>query len=362
MKFIKNTVAILAVTASLFSCSKSDDSSTPAILAQQKPIVATVTTLAGSTNGYLDGVGTNAKFKGPVGIVVDASGNLYVTDYDDHKVRKITSNGTTSTLSGSTAGDEVGATTKYSFPYGIEVVNDKIYVCDFNNHKIKTITTTNGDASLYAGSTLFGAAALGNGVGNLINGTLFNGPVCILNNNGNLYVSDNFNSAIKRLQGLSYEFAGGIFGDGVGSGADVKFNSPRGIAADAAGNLYLADAGNHCIKKISPNGVTSLFAGSGLGGAAYKDGTLAEARFSSPNDIAIDANGTMYVADTRNNCIRKISTAGIVSTIAGSTAGDAVGDGSVAKFNLPYGIAIDASGNLYVTDYNNTKIKKITFN
>ena len=151
----------------------------------------------------------------------------------------------------------------------------------------------------------------------------------------------------------------GGFADGTGSAA--RFFLPRTIAVDAAGSLYVADSVNSVIRKVSPDGVVVLFAGA-PGATASVDGARLAARFSMPFGIAVDAAGTIYVADTNNQTIRRISTSGIVSTLAGlaGSIGTADGTGSAARFNYPTGVAVDAAGNVYVTDTTNDTIRKIT--
>lgn len=143
-----------------------------------------------------------------------------------------------------------------------------------------------------------------------------------------------------------------------GASASAQFNNPFGIAVDASGNLYVADNGNQCIRKISSEGIVSTLAGNGVAG--FADGAGAEAQFANPTGVAVDATGNVYVADRDNNCIRKISPSGTVSTFAGNgTAGFADGMSDASQFDNPFGMAFDASGNLLVTDINNHRIRKI---
>lgn len=180
---------------------------------------------------------------------------------------------------------------------------------------------------------------------------------------GNAYVADRSNHKIRKITptGVVSTFAGsGTAGSTDGTGTAASFNNPYGVAVDANGNVYVADASNHKIRKITPAGVVSTFAGSGTSGNT--EGTGTAATFSSPYGVAVDANGNVYVADRSNNKIRKITSEGVVSTFAGSgTLGDADSFyGPSASFRYPVDIAVDADGNVYVADNQNSRIRKIT--
>jgi len=212
----------------------------------------TVSNLAGtSTAGYGDGTGTAARFSAPQGIAADSSGNIYVADTGNNRIRKITPSGVVTTLAGFSTAD---------------------------------------------------------------------------------------------------------YGDGTGTAA--RFSAPQGIAADSDGNIYVADTGNNRIRKITPSGVVTTLAG--FSTADYADGTGTAARFSAPQGIAVDSDGNIYVADTGNNRIRKITQSRVVTSLAGtSTAGYGDGTGTAARFSAPQGIAADSSGNMYVADTDNNRIRKI---
>lgn len=166
-----------------------------------------------------------------------------------------------------------------------------------------------------------------------------------------LFVSINCNS-----QTVS-KFAGGVQGFADGLGSTAKFKNPWGIAVDAIGNLYVADSANNRIRKITPDGLVSTLAGGNLG---FADGIGSEALFKYPTGVAVDANGNVFVADMQNNAIRKITPNGTVTTIAGGTFGNADGIGILAQFSAPYGIAIDNNGSIYIADRENSRIRKIT--
>ena len=309
-------------------------------------IVSTLAGLSGSFGGFANGTVAAAKFNSPTGITTDASGNIYVADASNHKIRKITPEGVVTTFAGSTAGfaDGIGTAAQFDYPHHIAIdTSGNLYVTDHNNHKIRKITPE-GVVTTFAGS-----GALGDDDGTAAAAS-FNKPTGItLDASGNVYVADGLNHKIRKItpEGEVSTLAGSAEGYEDGTGAAAKFNYPLGITIDTSGNLYVADNGNHRIRKITPLGVVTTFAGryrsfaDGLGTAAY---------FTSPTGITIDTSGNLYVVDYQNYRIRKITPEGLVSTIAGSTLGIEDGPGAVAKFNYPSGITIDASGNLYVTE------------
>jgi sugar lactone lactonase YvrE len=309
-----------------------------------------VSTLAGSgQEGYADGQGTNASFYKPYALAVDASGNIYVADTYNNIIRKITAAGLVSTIAGTSgipgSSDGQGTAAGFNNPYGIAVdVAGTIYVADANNNKIRKITP-GGLVSTMAGSNTAGSA---DGQGNAAG---FNQPSGIgVDVSGNVYVADTWNYEIRKISpsGLVSTLAGSTkSGNSDGQGVNAQFNNPTGIAVDASGTVYVADNYNSAIREISPNGFVST-----LGNASNI--------FYLPFGVAVDAFGYIYVADTYNNEIRKITPVQ-VSTLAGSTvSGNSNGQGSSARFNNPHGIIIDALGNKYIADMYNNIIRKIT--
>jgi len=268
--------------------------------------VGVVSTLAGSgTKGFADGAGTAAQFSYPTGVAVDASGNVYLADQENHRIRKITAGGVVSTLAGSGIdgfADGTGTAAQFRYPTGVAVdASGNVYVADQDNHRIRKITAE-GVVSTVAGS--------------------------------------------------------GSAGFADGTGAAAQFQYPYGVAVDATGSIYVADLYNHRIRKITAGGVVSTLAGSGIDG--FADGTGTAAQFRYPAGVAVDVAGNVYVVDQINNRIRKITAEGVVSTLAGSgTKGFADGTGTAAQFSSPYGVAVDATGSIYVADTNNHCIRKI---
>jgi serine/threonine-protein kinase len=311
-----------------------------------KPVLTvTVSTFAGSgVAGSADGSGTSASFNLPNRVAFDAAGNLYVTDVQTSLLRKISTKGEVTTLS-------KGA---FYLPWGLAVdTKGNIYVADFWN--IYKISPT-GLATTFAGSGQLGYA---DGKGTAAS---FKNPRGMaFDRSGNLYVSDEENNRIRKISpdGVVTTLAGnGVRGYADGTGAAAQFNLPDGIAVDAAGNLYVADTENHMIRKISPAGVVTTFAGSGVQGAA--DGQGAAASFRDPAGVALDAFGNLYVADYANNKIRKVTPQGMVTTVAGTGEyGFANGPGASAMFRTPTDVAINKSGDIYVADFDNNMIRKI---
>ena len=314
-----------------------------------------VSTSAGSTSGFANGAGTAARFDFPYGVAVDASGNVYVADTDNHKIRKISPTGEVTTFAGSSNGfaNGTGTAAQFSFPAGI-VIDDSgtLYVADYNNHKIRKIST-NGVVTTLAGST----AGFANGSGAIAQ---FNRPYSVaVDNSGTVYVADFNNHKIRKITptGVVTTLAGSTIGFADGLGNAAQFNYPIGVAVDSQDNVYVADYENNRIRKISPAGIVTTFAGSSNG---FANGTGTAAQFSFPACIVIDGSGIMYVADYNNHKIRKITPTGVVTTLAGGTIGFADGITSTAKFDFPTGVAIDALGNVYIADQDNHKIRIIT--
>ncbi|WP_412850400.1 T9SS type A sorting domain-containing protein [Chryseobacterium sp. PMSZPI] len=315
----------------------------------------TVTTIAGSTSGYADGNGTAAQFKNPSWLCSDSNGNLYISDNANHRIRKITPQGQVSTLAGSTSGyaDGIGTAAQFNSTSGICIDGSgNLYVSDYDNHRIRKITPQ-GQVSTFAGSTQGYVDGLGTAA-------QFNNPTGIaIDPSENLYVADSNNHRIRKItpQGQVSTLAGSTSGYADGSGTTAQFNTPFGIAIDASGNFYIADLINNRIRKITPQGQVSTLAGSTSG---YADGSGTTAQFYYPYGIAIDPSGNLYVSDHINNRIRKVTQQGQVTTVAGSTEGNADGSGTAAQFKLPSGIIIN-TGNLYVADNGNHRIRKISF-
>ena len=327
-----------------------------------------VSTVAGKAGleGSQDGVGNNARFNHPGGVTVDGAGMLYVADTTNHTLRKITPGGVVSTFVGKVGVfgrlDGAGGDARFDYPFALAVNGSggAIYVADRGNHAVRMVTTS-GVVTTLAGST--GLSGTSDGAGASAN--FFYPDGIAVDGAGVIYVADRSNQTIRKVTagGIVTTFAGGtgLAGNANGTGIAARFNDPTSVAADTSGNVYVADCKNHSIRKITSSGVVTTFAG-GAGLSGSVNGTGPVARFNSPQGIAVDSAGNVYVADTGNNTVRKITSGGVVSTMAG-TAGQSGGEdgtGAMVRFNNPYAVAVDTVGNVYVSDFNNGSIRKIT--
>jgi hypothetical protein len=324
-----------------------------------------VTTLAGTPGvaGSADGAGPAASFHWPTDLAVDGAGNVYVSDAAT--IRKVTPTGAVSTLAGAAgirgSTDGAGAAARFGVPRGVAVDSQgNVFVADGRDGTIRKITGA-GLVSTLAGTPAVIGAADGTGTA-----ASFDSPGGVAADKpGNIYVADSHNHTIRKITpaGIVTTLAGnaGVSGSTDGIGETARFNSPAGVATDRAGNLYVADAHNHTIRKITPAGMVSTLAGN-AGRHGRTDGPAAAARFTYPGGVATDTVGNIYVADTSNHAIRKITPAGVVTTLAGTAGVDGSGDGigAAARFSFPNAIAIDSAGNLYVSEWGNATIRKIT--
>ncbi|RQO80217.1 hypothetical protein DBR40_00950 [Pedobacter sp. KBW01] len=294
----------------------------------------------------------------PLNTAVDAAGNIYIADSDHNQIQKVTPLGVVTTLAGSgSAGSTDGTGTAASFQHPSALAVDasgNVFVSDQQNHKIRKITPS-GVVTTFAGS---GSPGFANGTGT---GASFYSPIGLaFDGAGNLYVADYSNHRIRIItpSGVVSTFAGtGSAGSSNGSALSATFRNPMGVAVDASGNVYVADRLNHMIRKIS-GGTVSTVAGNGSMGSASGYGT--SATFQYPNNLALDASGNIYVADQQNNTIRRIDVSGYVSAFAGTTSAITVdGTGSVVRFNSVYGLSIDSQGTLYVAENVPGRIRKI---
>jgi sugar lactone lactonase YvrE len=342
-------VSLLAIlTAS--SCKK-------AVLPSPKTVEPSVSTFAGNgIPGYLDGMDSIAEFYSEDGLTIDNDDNIFVADLN--RIRKISSNGVVSTFAGTGQPGYINGTTNAEFDFAYDVKTDgtgNVYVADWRNNVIRKISAA-GLVSTYAGNGNWGYAD------GTTNAEFHNPSGMARDAAGNLYLADMNNSRIRKISpaGVVSTIAGnGIVGFLDSNASVAEFNEPSSVAVDLQGNIYVADLSNNRIRKISVTGMVTTLAGNGIPG--FADGPGNNAEFNGPYSMVVDSRGNLYVADTGNNRIRKITPSGLVSTIAGNgMAGYSDGPLTQASFHTPTGVAIDSKGNLYVADYANFRIRKIT--
>ncbi len=326
-----------------------------------------VTTLAGSGKGqFAEGVGAAASFNAPRGIRLDTAANVYVADTLNHRIRKVTPGGVVSTLAGSgTAGfiNATGAGAAFNGPSGVALDGaSNVYVADTLNHRIRKVTPA-GVVTTLAGS---GNANHFDGTGIVAD---FDSPRDVAFAKGVLlYVADTGNHRIRSIAiatGVVVSVAGSIGppDPGFANGADVnaKLRTPSGLVTDAeATNVLIADSDNHRIRALA-TATAAVTTPAGSGSAAFAEGTGSAASFDVPSGVALDAANNVYIADTANHRIRKMTfPGGVVTTIAGTgSAGSVDGALASATFDMPWGIALDAAGAVYVSDAAGHRLRKI---
>ncbi|MEO6327063.1 MAG: hypothetical protein ABIT01_12755 [Thermoanaerobaculia bacterium] len=324
-----------------------------------------VTTVAGRGNapGAADGPAAEARFNNPVGIALDAEGSLLIADRGNYTIRRVSSAGQVTTVAGLAGSsgrvNAGGSGARFGAPVAIAVRTDgSLLVGDGNVLRAISAVSTTANVSAFAGEGGTGyldgpsASAQFDSVSGLAVGP------------GIIYAADRGNHMIRRItaDGIVSRLAGSppTTGSADTPFGEAQFNQPAGIVADAAGITFVCESRNNTIRKITAIGAVSTFAGV-AGATGSIDGTGAGARFSGPQAIAMDAAGVLYVADTNNNLIRRVSTAGEVSTIAGKgTRGFLDGPALNANFDFPTGIAVDANGTIYIADTNNHTIRKLS--
>lgn len=330
-------------------------SGAPALRAQSYAF----TTLAGSpaVSGAVDATGSAARFNFPSGVAVDSTGTVYVADKQNQVIRSISPSGAVTTISGAGALMDF-----YENPTGVAVdAAGTLYVSDPDSGRIYKIPNPSlrlTPTALAGGLYNYGYIDA-QGISARFNQT----RGLAVDSAGNVYVADAWNNAIRKITpaGEVTTLAGSAGGAGSvdGKGSAASFYAPGGVAVDAVGTVYVADTSNHTIRRITSAGVVTTIAGM-PGRPGSTDGVGDAARFNSPQGVAVDRAGNLFVADTGSSTIRLITPAGVVTTIGGSpnAAGSADGPGSAARFNRPAGIAVDSTGKIYVADVENHTIRR----
>jgi uncharacterized protein (TIGR03437 family) len=324
-----------------------------------------ITTVAGNgTYGYRgdSGPATSAELFAPDGVAVDSAGNLYVADSANNRIREV-SNGVIATVAGNGTSGFSGdggpaSSAQFDGPDGVAVDSaGNLYIADYGNNRIRRVS--NGVITTVAGG---GTSRVGDG-GPATSAQLASPQSVAMDSAGNLYINDGgyirevSDGVITTVAGIGTQ---GFSGDS-GPANSAELSSPGGVAVDSAGNVYIADTGNNRIRKIS-NGVMSTVAGNGTEGYSGDDGPATSAQLYYPSEVAVDAAGNLYITDSGNNRIRKVSN-GVITTVAGSGAAGFAGDNgpaTSAQLYYPGGIAVDAAGSLYITDIGSNRIRKVS--
>jgi hypothetical protein len=334
-----------------------------------------ITTYAGTgTQGYSGdgGAATLARLNDPEGAAaVAANGDLYLADTDNNAIRKVSFvTGVITTVAGTGSpgytgdgGPATAAKLKTAEDVAI-AANGDIYIADTGNHVIRKVTAATGTITTVAGNGSPGST----GDGGAATAARLNSPRGIqVAANGDLYIGDRSNDKIRKVTaatGIITTYAGtGTAGYVDGAAASARFRHPQGLHLTSAGDLYVADADNHAIRKISAAGVVSTFAGTGTSGYTGNGGLATSARLNVPEAVHLAPSGDVYIADTGNHVIRKVAVgSGLISTIAGTGVAGFSGDGgpaTSARFDSPRGLAIAPSGVFYVADKNNHRIRRV---
>ncbi|MBI3939488.1 MAG: SMP-30/gluconolactonase/LRE family protein [Acidobacteria bacterium] len=332
-----------------------------------------IDTIAGDGSPSFSGDGNLAvlaQLNSPQGLVLDSAGNLYIADTGNHRIRRITTDGVISTIAGNGTGGfggDGGQATAAQLDTPIDVAVDdsgNVYIADSNNNRIRKMAS-DGSITTLAGTGLPGFS----GDGGPATAARLNDPYGVaVDASGSIYIADTFNNSVRVISAdlvirtAAGNGAGGIDGDG-GPAVLAQFGIPQGIAVDSGGNLYIADSLKHRIRKVSRGGVITTVAGTGKAGFNGDSIPATAAEVNSPQAVAIDGAGTLYVADTLNHRIRKIATDGVISTVAGVGVAGFGGDGGAAtsaQMNTPQGIAVTAAGVLYIADTFNYRVRRVT--
>jgi sugar lactone lactonase YvrE len=333
----------------------------------------TINTSAGNgTNGSSGdgGMALFAQLSMTDGVAVDASGNVYISDQFNNRIRKINSSGIITTIAGTGtygySGDGAAATlATIASPLDLEVdASGNIYFCDYNNSRIRKISNT-GIITTIAGTGVPGFSGDG---GLAVNANLNLPEGIALDAIGNIYIADRGNNRIRKINtsGIITTIAGtgvsGFSGDG-GAATSSQINYAVDVEVDGTGNIYICDAGNNRIRKINTSNIITTFAGTGVAGYSGDGGNATSANINTPEGVAINSAGEVIFADRNNNRIRKINNSGIITTVAGTGVAGFSGDGGaaiLAKLDFPRRVAINANGKIFICDGNNYRIRSIS--
>ena len=340
-----------------------------------------IATVAGNGDVGFSGDGgpaTNATMRNPAAVAVDTSGNLFVADTVNNRVREINAQGVITTIAGNSpitnfsggyAGDGGAATNALlDYPSGLAAgASGNLFIADQNNNVIRNVSAA-GIITTAAGSYALGGDYSGDG-GRAPNASLDVPAGVAVDAAGNLYIADSANCVIRKVgaNGIittvagNYLNGGAYTGDG-GAADDASLNYPTGVAATASGVLFITDSGNNVIRRVDARGIITTVAGKGSPGYSGDGGSATNAALDGPNAAAVDASGNLFIADSYNDVIRLVDTNGIITTVAGNGSPGTSGDGGAATnagLNLPESVALDPSGNLIIADSYNDRVREV---
>ncbi|MFJ4336535.1 RICIN domain-containing protein [Streptomyces sp. NPDC088915] len=331
-----------------------------------------ISTIAGTGTGGFggdEGPAVSARLNYPYGIAVDGAGTLYFSDHGNHRIRKVTADGTITTIAGTGIagykGDDVpAASTQLNWPRDVVVDGaGTVYIADSSNHRIRKVAA-DGTISTVAGT---GRAGFGGDGGPAASAQLNNPFGLAVDGTGVLYVAEYNGHRVRRIttDGKISTVAGtgvaGSKGDG-GLATSAQLNRPQALAVNGAGDLYIADSGNHRIRKVAVDGRISTVAGTGTAGFGGDGEQATLAQLNSPLGVMADGTGALYIADSSNHRVRKVAPDGTISTVAGTGAAAFGGDdgpAASAPLNNPVGLAVDRAGALHIADHVNHRIRKV---
>lgn len=310
-----------------------------------------------------------AGLRSPEDISTGPDNSLFIADTGNAVIRKVGKDGVISTVSGSggqgIGGDGVAIKIPMISPFGVAVNSGgDIFVAEVGSNRIRKIDSK-GNITTAVGDGMQGFA--GDGAAPATARLSLPTSVAV-DAGGNLYFADSLNYRVRKLAGSTVSTIagnGGISrsGDG-GAATSAQLNTPLGVAVDSAGNIYIADTFNNVVRRVASNGIISVFAGTGTAGSSGDGGAATSAQLSGPQGVAVDASGSVYIADTQNNRVRKVG-GGTISTIAGTGTGGFAGDGgaaTAAQLKAPFSVAVDTAGNVYIAEFSNNRVRKVAVN
>lgn len=333
-----------------------------------------ISIVAGTSSGYSGdgGAATNARLRQPFGTISDSAGNLFIADSGNHCIRKVDTNGIITTIAGNgtttyTGDGGLASNARLGLPTGVAVdASGNILIADRSYQRIRKAEAS-GVITTIAGTGTAGY----NGNGPAVLSRLNNPNSVVADRQGIIFIADQSNNRVRKVgtNGFFIAVAGtgtaSFSGDG-GAATLATLNSPAGVASDVDGNIYIADQGNHRIRKVDVGGTITTIAGNGTAAYSGDGGAATSASLNNPAGIAVDAVGNVFIADKNNNRIRRVDTNGVITTIAGTNGvGGFSGNGGLAitnRLNGPTGVAIDSDGNLFIADQNNDRIRQIGTN